>query len=82
MSAETKAALDAALAAHMADEVGEATMLTGYVIHASHVSAASIDSGSTMYFAEYAERQPFHVCLGLAVQLTSRLKTELVEGDD
>lgn len=66
MSAQTKQALDDAIAAHVADE-GEApgSVVTGYALIASHSTADDFDESVTRYFGEYAEQQPFHVALGL-----------------
>lgn len=67
MSAETKAALDTALAAHIADE-GDGAFLTGYVLLAAAVpSDGSMDS--TRYLTAFAENQPYHSAYGLAHQL-------------
>lgn len=82
MSEQTKAALDAAIAAHIADECDEPTIVTGYVLHAAHLSTENIDRGSTGYFAEYGEQQAYHVCLGLAAQLHQKLKDEMDWDDD
>lgn len=66
MSTETKAALDAAIAAHVADE-GEAagSIVTGYALIVSHSTVDDFDDEITRYLAEYADRQPFHAALGL-----------------
>lgn len=82
MSEQTKAALDAAIAARIADECDEPTIVTGYVLHAAHLSTENIDRGSTGYFAEYADQQPFHVCVGLAHQLTQKLALDYEDDDD
>jgi hypothetical protein len=66
VSAETKAALDAAIAAHVADESEQpGTIVTGYALIASHATTEDFDAERTGYLAEYADRQPFHVGLGL-----------------
>lgn len=82
MSAETKAALDSALEAHIRDETESEAIVTGYVLHASHVTGESFGNGSTGYFAEYAEHQPFHVCVGLAHQLVHELSFGYTNDDD
>ena len=64
MSAETKAALDAAIAAHVADETPE-SLVTGYALIVSNATVEDFDQERTRYFCEYAEQQPFHVALGL-----------------
>lgn len=66
VSAETKQAMDAAIAAHVADEgEAEGTVVTGYVLIASHSTADDFDEEITRYLTEYADQQPFHVGLGL-----------------
>lgn len=66
MSDQTKQILDEAIAAHIADE-GDApgSVVTGYVLIASHATADDFDEEVTRYFGEYANQQPFHVALGL-----------------
>lgn len=66
MTAETKHALDEAIAAHAASEA-EVTgvVVTGYALVVSCSSAADFDDEVTRYLFEYAEGQPFHVGLGL-----------------
>ena len=66
MSAETKRALDEAIAAHVEDE-GEApgSVITGYALIVSHATVEDFDEEITRYLTEYADRQPFHVNLGL-----------------
>ncbi|MGZ0069277.1 hypothetical protein [Microbacterium arborescens] len=66
MSAETKAALDAAIAEHVASEAGnDSTLVNGYALIVAHGDAADFDDETMHYLAEYADRQPFHVGLGL-----------------
>lgn len=79
MSAETKAALDDAIAAHVADEMDAA--LTGYVLHASSIQLDG-ERGRTCYLAEYADSQPFHVTLGLAYLLVRRLDADSLNDVD
>lgn len=64
MSAETKAALDAAIAAHVADET-PGSVVTGYALIASNATVEDFDEEVTRYYCEYADQQPFHVGLGL-----------------
>lgn len=76
MSAETKAALDEAIARHVADQAEAGAMVTGYVLKASYTSAERLEDDSTGYVAEYAERQAFHSSLGLALLHLCDLKSE------
>ena len=65
MSAETKAALDKALAAHVADECDEG-MLTSYLCQVEFTSMALLDDESTGYVRMVAEGQTLTTTLGLA----------------
>lgn len=64
MSAETKRALDEAIAAHIADDAPGA-VVTGYALVVSNATPDDFDRNRTRYFFEYADRQPFHTALGL-----------------
>lgn len=68
MSADTKTTLDAAIAAHISDEV-DGAIITGYILHAAYLNVDTDERGTTGYFAEFAENQPFHVGYGLAHQM-------------
>lgn len=63
MSAETKAALDAALSAHISDEA-DGAILTGYVLHASYLDAGLDERGATGYWAAFADGQPYRSLTG------------------
>lgn len=65
MSEQTKRALDEAIAAHVEDEAGAGNVLTGYALITSHSTTEDFDEEITRYLTEYADRQPFHVGLGL-----------------
>ena len=65
MSVDTKRALDEAIAAHISNEC-DGSIVTGYVLHASHLNADLDSRDATGYYAEYANNQAFHVGLGLA----------------
>ena len=67
MSAETKAALDAAMAAHVADESEEAegVILTGYVCQTQFTSMSLIDEEMTGYQRIIQEGQNLTTTLGL-----------------
>ena len=77
MSDETKRALDAALAAHVADGCEEPLIVTGYVLQASWTSADCLTNGTTGYFREYADHQPLHASLGLADMLGRHVRAEI-----
>lgn len=63
MSAETKAALEDALAAHLADE--RDGMVIGYVLYAAYTNAElDTDDVNGYYFLRPAG-QPYHSSLGL-----------------
>ena len=64
MSAQTKTALDEAIAAHVEDET-PGTVVTGYALIVSNATVDDYDDEVTRYFCEYADRQPFHVAIGL-----------------
>lgn len=81
LSDTTKATLDAALAAHIADEC-DGSLTTGYVLYASHLNAELDSRDATGYYAEYAEGQPFHVGLGLARMMADRFDAIWDDGGD
>ena len=81
MSLETKAALDAALAAHIADE-GENHILTGYALIACGMNTDNFDRESTNYFYEWADSQPFHSSIGLAHVMVDYLTAWRGEPDE
>ena len=76
MSAETKAALDDALAAHIA-EASNGALVTGYALYASTQTLEQFDREATGYFAEYAEGQAHHVAIGLVSMHSQRLDYDL-----
>jgi len=82
MSAETKQALDEAIAAHIADETGGGKIITGYNLVAANIDADSLERGSTNYFHEYGQQRPFHVCIGLAAIAKMRLHEDWADDDD
>lgn len=66
MSAETRRALEDAIAAHVASEYDDPqTLVTGYALIVSGQRPRDFDDETTCYLVEYPERQPFHVGLGL-----------------
>jgi hypothetical protein len=68
MSDATKDSLDAALAAHIADEC-DGALVSGYVLQAAYFNGDTIQHGTTGYMREFADNQAFHVGYGLASQL-------------
>lgn len=71
MSEQTKAALDEALAAHVADECEG--ILTGYVIQTQYQDVEMMDNGDTGLLRIVAQHQSFINTLGLARYLNTRL---------
>lgn len=72
MSAETKATLDEAIAAHAADEM-DGAIVTGYVLQASTQTVEQFDEETHGYFVEFPHRQAHHIALGLAHMLVHHL---------
>lgn len=64
MSAATKAALDAALSAHIADVI-DGYLITDWALIAATTSVENIGTGTTRYWCEGNEGQPVHVTIGL-----------------
>lgn len=64
MSDETKAALAAALAAHIAD-VSDGDIPTDWAMIVAISSLDDIGTGRTRYFIEANDNQPIHVTTGL-----------------
>jgi hypothetical protein len=82
MSDATKAALDAALNAHIADVTEENALVTAYVIHAAYITIGTEDRRTTGYMSEFADDQPYHTGLGLSVHLVELYKAGAFEEDD
>jgi hypothetical protein len=65
LSAETKAALDAAIEAHLRDESeGDGAMVTAYVLYAAYLNT-EIEAGLSAYKCVIPDGQPYHSTLGL-----------------
>lgn len=64
MSAETKAALEAALTAHIADQCN-VDLVTDWALIAATSTLEAIGTGTTRYFIEANTNQPVHVMAGL-----------------
>ena len=78
MSAETKRAMDDAIAAHIADEL-DGAVLTGYVLQAMGTSMRDLeyDGGSTSYLRSYAENQEPMTHLGLSHYLQAGVESDI-----
>ena len=84
MSAETKAALDTALAAHIADEC-KGALLTSYVCQTEFTSMELIDEEMTGYQRMIAEGQTLTTTLGLmhyGQRMLDEYTTATLEPDD
>ena len=84
MSAETKAALDTALAAHIADEC-KGALLTSYVCQTEFTSMELIDEEMTGYQRMIAEGQTLTTTLGLmhyGQRMLDCYVTETMNDDD
>lgn len=64
MSDSTKAALEHALAAHIAD-VADGDLVTDWTLIAACTSMDNIGTGATRYWCEGKTAQPVHVTIGL-----------------
>lgn len=64
MSVETKTALDAAIAAHVA-ETGSGSIVTDWALVAATTTMENIGTGTTAYLLEGNSNQPIHVMAGL-----------------
>lgn len=81
MSAETKAAMDAAIAAHIADEC-EGGILTGYVLQTQYQDIDMMTNGETGFYRIEGERQSFTTTLGLARYTHVRLNKMIAADED
>lgn len=80
MSAETKAALDAALEAHVTDEADvSGAICTGYVLQAQFTSHALVGEGLTGYMRFVQEGQNFTTSLGLSLYMNRQLEHATTE---
>lgn len=82
MSAQTKADLDEAIAAHFADQ-HDGAILTGYVLQAQGKGFTDEDDDDkTRYLHAVAEGQSFTVLLGLVEWLRIKVHTDAVTPDE
>lgn len=72
MSDQTKAALDKALADHVA-EIGDGAILTDWALIAATTSVENIGTGTTRYLLEGNNNQPIHVMTGLFQYASERV---------
>lgn len=78
MSAETLAAIEAAIAAHVADEYDDPWLVTHWYAIAS---AASATDDSVTNYVHMAPNHPLHSHLGLVTLAERRLLTLIDAGD-
>lgn len=81
MSDQTKAALDAAIAAHVAD-TGDGAIVTDWALVAATSSIENIGTGTTAYLLEGNDNQPVHVMTGLFRYASEKALWGLDEDDD
>lgn len=81
MSAETKAALEEALAAHIADET-EDHIVTDWAMVAACTTMDEIGTGLTRYWCEGNTNQPVHVTVGLLRYGSEHATFDTDEDDD
>ena len=79
MSAETKAALEEAITAHLADEM-DGSMMTGYELVIAGWPPEK--PNHTTYYYETPDDQPFHVSIGLIKMAGWRLEQRYMGPDD
>ncbi|MGM7680093.1 hypothetical protein [Microbacterium sp. A94] len=81
MSDQTKVALDAAIAAHVA-ETGEGSIVTDWALIAATTSMENIGTGTTRYLLEGNDNQPVHVMTGLFRYASERVMWDDDEEDE
>ncbi|MFJ4997123.1 hypothetical protein ACIP5T_03155 [Microbacterium sp. NPDC088619] len=79
MSDQTKATLDAAVAAHVS-ETGDGDLVTDWALIAATTSVENIGTGTTRYLLEGNDNQPVHVMTGLFRYASERAIWD--DGDD
>lgn len=77
MSKQTKATLEDALQAHLLDEMGESAVMAGYALITAYKTAEDFEEGTTRYYHEYMDHQPFHASVGLVKIHTIRLEDQI-----
>lgn len=81
MSAETKAALEAALETHLRDESSTDSLLTGYAVYVAFLNSDTSDE-RTSYALVTPAGQPYHSTLGLAHSLLEDIGVYVSGGSD
>ena len=81
MSEQTKAALDAAIAAHVADLSGS-LIVSGYVLCIAHQGIEDMDASRTRYLGEFSDKLAYHSALGLAGYLIDEILPGAFDVDD
>lgn len=81
MSAQTKADLEAAVAAHVAD-TGNGSLVTDWALVAATTTVENIGTGTTRYLLEGNENQPVHVMTGLFRYASERTVWGIDEDDE
>lgn len=82
MSAETKAALDNAIAAHFAD-VMDGALVNGYLLQIAGESVEDVDNGEFSALRETSDTQSPMTTLGLVEYARAALRAEVVgDGDE
>jgi hypothetical protein len=80
MSEATKAALDAALAEHIADEL-DGALVTGYVCQVTAMTGADFDAEQTQYLRMVPDHQSAHVTLGIIDYAQAAYRHALMHDD-
>ena len=81
MSDATKAALEVALAAHIADQC-DGDMVTDWALVAGTSAMENIGTGITRYFIEANTNQPVHVMAGLFRYASEHVIWDTDDNDD
>ena len=81
VSEQTKTALDAALAAHVADEC-DGGLVTGYVCQAQFATVEMMDDETTGYLRIIADGQNLTTTIGLVHYAQRRLDACIVDDED
>ena len=82
MSADTKATLENALAAHISDESETMQMITGFVLGVAMVDLQNDNHERHSYWFEASNGQPSHITRGLADILNDWAGSSPMFGDD
>lgn len=80
MSAETKSALDDAIAAHFQD-VMQGTIVTGYLLQISGESIEDLNANQWSALREVSDGQTFLTTLGLSSYVSNSLAAQMMESE-